>query len=57
MPYNILIINSDTYRYDNLFDRAAMPVATPNLDAFTERAVRCRGSTPAAFPPSPSAPT
>jgi len=36
---NIILLISDTYRYDNLFDRAAMPVRTPNLDAFSERAV------------------
>ena len=39
VPYNIILINADTYRYDNLFDRAAMPVRTPNLDKFSERAV------------------
>ncbi len=36
---NVILIISDTYRYDNLFDRATMPVRTPNLDMFAERAV------------------
>ena len=32
---NIIVIISDTFRYDNLFDRAAaMPVRTPHLDRF-----------------------
>jgi len=53
VPYNILIINSDTYRYDNLFDRAAMPVATPNLDAFTERAVEMSRFYTGSFPTIP----
>lgn len=26
---NIILIVSDTFRYDNLFDRAAVPVDTP----------------------------
>ena len=52
-PYNILIINSDTYRYDNLFDRAAMPVSTPNLDAFSERAVSMSRFYTGSFPTIP----
>jgi arylsulfatase A-like enzyme len=52
-PYNILIINSDTYRYDNLFDRAAMPVATPNLDAFSGRAVSMSAFYTGSFPTIP----
>ena len=37
---NIILIISDTFRWDNLFkNRAEMPVRTPNLDAFAERAV------------------
>lgn len=52
-PYNILIINSDTYRYDNLFDRAAVPVETPNLDAFSERAVSMSRFYTGSFPTIP----
>ncbi|MBN1246157.1 MAG: sulfatase [Anaerolineae bacterium] len=52
-PYNILIINSDTYRYDNLFDRAAVPVETPNLDAFSERAVSMSRFYAGSFPTIP----
>ena len=37
---NIFLLISDTFRYDNFFDRSkVMPVRTPNLDAFSERAV------------------
>ena len=52
-PYNILIINSDTFRYDNLFDRAAMPVHTPNLDAFARRAVSMSRFYTGSFPTIP----
>lgn len=52
-PYNIVLINSDTYRYDNLFDRAAMPVATPNLDAFSKRAVSMGRFYTGSFPTIP----
>lgn len=52
-PYNILIINSDTYRYDNLFDRAAIPVATPSLDAFSNRAVSMSQFYTGSFPTIP----
>ena len=52
-PYNIIIVNSDTYRYDNLFDRAAVPVATPNLDAFSERAVSMSNFYTGSFPTIP----
>ena len=52
-PYNILIINSDTYRYDNLFDRAEIPVSTPNLDAFSERAVSMSNFYTGSFPTIP----
>lgn len=52
-PYNILIINSDTYRYDNLFDRAAVPVETPNLDAFSARAVSMSRFYAGSFPTIP----
>ncbi len=33
-PKNIVLLITDTFRYDNLFDRAARPVRTPHLDAF-----------------------
>ena len=36
---NIILLISDTFRYDNLFDRAEVPVDTPHLDAFADRAV------------------
>ncbi len=53
-PYNILIINSDTYRYDNLLDRAdTMPVATPCLDAFAQRAVSMSHFYAGSFPTIP----
>ena len=50
---NIILLISDTYRYDNLFDRAAMPVRTPNLDAFSERAVSLSRMYTASFPTIP----
>ena len=34
---NVILIISDTFRYDNLFERASMPVRTPHLDRFAER--------------------
>ncbi len=53
VPYNIILINADTYRYDNLFDRAAMPVRTPNLDKFSERAVSFSRFYTGSFPTIP----
>ena len=50
---NIFLIVSDTFRYDNLFDRAAMPVRTPNLDAFAERAVSVERFYTGSFPTIP----
>ena len=52
-PPNILLINADTYRYDNLFDRAAMPVRTPHLDAFAARAVSMERFYTGSFPTIP----
>lgn len=52
-PYNVILINADTYRYDNLFDRAAVPVTTPNLDAFAERAVSLSHFYAGSFPTIP----
>ncbi|MDF1513933.1 MAG: sulfatase [Anaerolineae bacterium] len=53
IPYNIIIINADTYRYDNLFDRAVMPVRTPHLDKFSERAVSFSRFYTGSFPTIP----
>ena len=50
---NIILIISDTFRYDNLFDRAAMPVRTPELDQFAERAVSLSRLYTASFPTIP----
>ena len=50
---NIIYINSDSYRYDNLFDRASMPVNTPNLDAFSKRAVSMKNFYTGSFPTIP----
>ena len=50
---NVILIISDTFRYDNLFDRAAMPVRTPNLDAFAERAVSLERMYTSSFPTIP----
>jgi len=52
-PYNIIIINADTYRYDNLFDRATLPVQTPHLDKFAERAVSMSHFYTGSFPTVP----
>ena len=50
---NIILIISDTFRYDNLFDRAAMPVRTPQLDRFAERAVSVERMYTGSFPTIP----
>jgi arylsulfatase A-like enzyme len=50
---NIILIISDTYRYDNLFDRAEMPVRTPELDRFSERAVSASNMHVGSFPTIP----
>ena len=50
---NIILLISDTFRYDNLFDRAAMPVSTPNLDAFADRAVSLERMYTGSFPTIP----
>jgi len=52
---NIILLLSDTFRYDNLFDRAAdMPVRTPNLDAFARnRAVSLTRMYTGSFPTIP----
>ena len=50
---NIILLISDTFRYDNLFDRAAMPVRTPHLDRFAERAVSVERFYTGSFPTIP----
>ena len=52
---NIILIITDTYRYDNLEDRAVvMPVRTPELDAFaTQRATAVEGFYTGSFPTIP----
>jgi arylsulfatase A-like enzyme len=51
---NIFLLISDTFRYDNLFDRSkVMPVHTPNLDAFSERAVSLSQMYISSFPTIP----
>ena len=37
MKNNIIVLVTDTFRYDNLFDNAERPVRTPNLDRFAKR--------------------
>lgn len=50
---NIILLVSDTFRYDNLFGRAAMPVRTPCLDAFAQRAVSLSRLYVSSFPTIP----
>lgn len=50
---NIILIISDTFRYDNLFERAAMPVRTPELDNFAQRAVSLSHLYTGSFPTIP----
>ena len=50
---NIILINSDTFRYDNLFDRAEMPVRTPCLDDFSQHAVSMSRFYTGSFPTIP----
>ena len=50
---NIILIISDTFRYDNLFGLTAMPVRTPELDRFAERAVRLSRLYTSSFPTIP----
>ncbi len=47
---NLILIVADTFRFDNLFQRAHMPVHTPNLDAFAGRAVSAAKMYAAGFP-------
>ncbi len=50
---NIILLISDTFRYDNLFDRASMPVRTPELDRFAQRAVNLSRVYTGSFPTIP----
>ena len=51
---NIIFIITDTYRYDNLSDRAAMPVRTPELDGFAAgQATSVEGFYTGSFPTIP----
>ncbi len=50
---NVILIISDTFRYDNLFDRASMPVRTPYLDAFSKRAISASRMYASSFPTIP----
>lgn len=53
--YNIILIITDTFRYDNLFNRSkVMPARTPELDKFaTERATSIEGFYTGSFPTIP----
>ena len=51
---NIILLMTDTFRYDNLYDRAARPVRTPELDRFArERATEVHGMHTGSFPTIP----
>ena len=51
---NIILLITDTYRYDNLFGRARRPVHTPCLDAFaTDRATELSRFITGSFPTIP----
>ncbi|MEE8398263.1 MAG: sulfatase, partial [Desulfobacterales bacterium] len=50
---NIILLVSDTFRYDNFFERATMPVRTPHLDAFSQRAISMEQFYAGSFPTIP----
>jgi len=50
---NIVLLMSDTFRFDNLEDAAEMPVRTPCLDAFRKRAVLLSQFYVSSFPTIP----
>jgi arylsulfatase A-like enzyme len=51
---NIILIITDTYRWDNLFDRAERPLRTPYLDGFASgRATSVEGFYSGSFPTIP----
>jgi len=50
---NIILIISDTFRYDNLFDCASMRPRTPELERFAERSVSLSRLYTSSFPTIP----
>jgi len=50
---NIILLISDTFRFDNLFRRAAMPVRATQLEQFARRAVNFSRVYTASFPTIP----
>jgi arylsulfatase A-like enzyme len=50
---NVILIISDTFRHDNLYGPSAMPVRTPELSRFAERAVNVRQMITGSFPTIP----
>jgi arylsulfatase A-like enzyme len=50
---NIILLISDTYRYDNIYGPGDMPVSTPCLDAFAQRAVSLSRLYTGSFPTIP----
>ncbi|MCL5270697.1 MAG: sulfatase [bacterium] len=50
---NIILISSDTFRYDNLAGQADMQVRTPSLDAFARRAASLSRYYTSSFPTIP----
>jgi len=50
---NVVLIISDTFRFDNLTHAGPMPVRTPCLDAFAQRAVSCTNVLTGSFPTIP----
>ena len=50
---NLILIISDTFRYDNLFNDGSVPVRTPNLENFAKRAVSLSNLYTSSFPTIP----
>jgi len=50
---NVILLISDTFRFDNLNGNAWLPVRTPNLDAFRKRAVSLSSFFTSSFPTIP----
>ena len=50
---NIILLISDTYRYDNIYGNDVMPVRTPRLEEFAERAVGLSRYYTGSFPTIP----
>ena len=50
---NIILIITDTFRYDNLKDRGKYTVRTPNLDNFSKEATRIENFITGSFPTIP----